>query len=277
MVQDERREEVRDAADAAAVERIVDLLYPETRAPGAAQAVNAFAQTLGSIFGNSFAQGPAASPLPRPRPPANARGRGNEERIREQARADVLRGFFDVRLVDIEVEEAQQLPIGDAGRGRDARCGGADMSEMLGGLMPKKKTRKRVTVAEARRIFAQEEAQKLVDMDAVGAKRCDARRERHHLHRRDRQGRGARRPRSVDVSREGVQRDILPIVEGSTVSTKHGAIKTDHVLFIAAGAFHMSKPSDLIPELQGRFPIRVSSTHFRSPISKRSSRSRATR
>jgi ATP-dependent HslUV protease ATP-binding subunit HslU len=135
---------------------------------------------------------------------------------------------------------------------------GADMSEMLGGLLPKKRVRKRVTVAEARRIFAQEEAAKLVDMDAV---------KREALRRAGENGiifideidkvAGREGARGPDVSREGVQRDILPIVEGSTVATKHGSLKTDHVLFIAAGAFHMSKPSDLIPELQGRFPIRV--------------------
>ncbi|MGC2130515.1 MAG: HslU--HslV peptidase ATPase subunit, partial [Candidatus Aquilonibacter sp.] len=137
--------------------------------------------------------------------------------------------------------------------------GGADLGEMLGGLIPKRKTRKRVTVSEARRIFAQEEAAKLIDMDAV---------KREALRRAGEDGiifideidkvagrEGARG--GPDVSREGVQRDILPIVEGSTVTTKHGTLKTDHVLFIAAGAFHISKPSDLIPELQGRFPIRV--------------------
>ena len=257
MVQDERREEVRDAADAAAVERIVDLLYPETRAPGAAQPVNAFAQTLGSIFGNSFAQGPAASPATAPAAtPANASAEETKN-VREQARADVLRGFFDVRLVDIEVEEAQQLPIGVLG-GDAMPGGGADMSEMLGGLMPKKKTRKRVTVAEARRIFVQEEAQKLVDMDAVRREALRRASENGIIFIDEIDKVAGREGRGPDVSREGVQRDILPIVEGSTVSTKHGAIKTDHVLFIAAGAFHMSKPSDLIPELQGRFPIRVS-------------------
>ena len=136
--------------------------------------------------------------------------------------------------------------------------GGADMGEMLGGLLPKKRSRKRVTVAEARRIFAQEEANKLVDMDAV---------KREALRRAGENGiifideidkvAGREGGRGPDVSREGVQRDILPIVEGSNVTTKYGPIKTDHILFIAAGAFHMSKPSDLIPELQGRFPIRV--------------------
>jgi len=254
MVQDERREEVREAADAAAVERIIDLLYPETRAPGMAAPVNAFAQTLGSIFGNTFSPQQAPPPQPpagNPPPPDDARS------IREQARADVLRGFYDVRLVDIEVDESQQLPIGMIA-GPDPSMGGADLSEMLGGLLPKKRVRKRTTVSEARRIFTQEEAAKLVDMDAV---------KREALRRAAENGiifideidkvAGREGSRGPDVSREGVQRDILPIVEGSTVNTKHGTLKTDHVLFIAAGAFHMSKPSDLIPELQGRFPIRV--------------------
>ncbi len=255
MVQDERRADVREAADAAAIERVIDLLYPDTRPPSAAQPMNAFAQSLGSIFGNTFQQPqpqPTASPAPTTAPE-------NAKTIREQARADVLRGFFDVRLVDIEVEEAPQLPIGMIG-GMDPSMGGggADMSEMLGNLMPKKKTKKRVTVVEARRIFAAEEAAKLVDMDAV--KREALRRAGENgiifIDEIDKVAASGNRG-GADVSREGVQRDILPIVEGSTVNTKHGALKTDHVLFIAAGAFHMSKPSDLIPELQGRFPIRV--------------------
>jgi ATP-dependent HslUV protease ATP-binding subunit HslU len=255
MVREERSAEVREPADAAAVERIVDLLHPETKAPGFAQPVNQFAQTLGSIFGNSFQQ-PQQPPQPAPAPTAPPE---ETRSVREQARADVLRGFYDVRLVDIEIEEASQLPIGMMG-GMDPSMGGGqggDMSEMLGGLLPKKRVKKRVTVAEARRTFAEEEAAKLVDMDAV---------KREALRRAGDQGIifideidkvAGREGRGPDVSREGVQRDILPIVEGSTVNTKYGAIKTDHVLFIAAGAFHMSKPSDLIPELQGRFPIRV--------------------
>jgi ATP-dependent HslUV protease ATP-binding subunit HslU len=129
---------------------------------------------------------------------------------------------------------------------------------MLGGILPKRRTKKRVTVAEARRIFEQEEAAKLIDIDAV---------KREALRRAGEDGiifideidkvAGSPQRGGPDVSREGVQRDILPIVEGSTVNTKHGTIKTDHILFIAAGAFHISKPSDLIPELQGRLPIRV--------------------
>ena len=147
------------------------------------------------------------------------------------------------------------MPIGVIGGGMDQS---GDLGEMLGGILPKRKTKKRVTVADALRIFEQEEAAKLIDMDAV---------KREALRRAAEDGiifideidkvAGSQQRGGPDVSREGVQRDILPIVEGSTVNTKHGPIKTDHVLFIAAGAFHMSKPSDLIPELQGRLPIRV--------------------
>jgi ATP-dependent HslUV protease ATP-binding subunit HslU len=247
IVQGERTADVREEADRMAVERAIDVLFPETRAQQNAPA-NPFAQ-LGSIFGGNFnAQQPP--PAPPPAPPSNAQS------IRDQARADIQRGFYDVRLVDIDVEEAQQLPIGVIG-GMENQ-GGGDMNEMLGGLLPKRRVKKRVTVAEARRIFAEEEAKKLIDMDAV--KREALRRAAEHgiifideIDKIASSGGG----RGPDVSREGVQRDILPIVEGCTVSTKHGPIATDHVLFIAAGAFHISKPSDLIPELQGRLPIRV--------------------
>jgi ATP-dependent HslUV protease ATP-binding subunit HslU len=252
MVRDERRADVVEAADRAAVERVVDLLHPETRPPAQAPA-NPFAATLGSIFGNNFGAAAAAQPPP---PTVHTAPPDEAARIRDAARSDVLRGFYDVRLVEIEVEEAPTMPIGMMGV--DPSQAGGDLGEMLGGLMPKKRAKKRVTVAEARRIFAAEEEGKLIDMDAV---------KREALRRAGENGiifideidkvAGSGGSRGPDVSREGVQRDILPIVEGSTVTTKHGQLKTDHILFIAAGAFHMSKPSDLIPELQGRFPIRV--------------------
>jgi len=248
MVTEERRAEVAELAEKAAVERLIDALNPET-APRQSSQGNPFAATLGSIFGNT---GPQPQPQPQPAPPSDA------ARIREQTRGEIERGFYDVRLIEIEVEETPSMPIGMIG-GMDPGGGGADLGEMLGGLLPKRKSKKRVTVAEARRIFAQEEAAKLIDQDAV---------KREALRRAGEDGiifideidKVAGREGSrggPDVSREGVQRDILPIVEGSTVNTKHGQVKTDHVLFIAAGAFHISKPSDLIPELQGRFPIRV--------------------
>ena len=250
MVTQERRAEVEDLAKHQAVERVIDLLHPETRAPGAARTSNNPLGALGSIFGNTFAgQASPATPPPSP-PPSDAAN------IREQTRADIERGFYDVRLVEIEVEESASIPIGVMGGQFDQ--GGGDLGEMLGGMLPKRRVSKRVTVAEARRIFEQEEANKLIDMDAV---------KREALRRASENGiifideidkvAGREGARGPDVSREGVQRDILPIVEGSTVNTKHGTLKTDHVLFIAAGAFHVNKPSDLIPELQGRFPIRV--------------------
>ncbi|MDP9111145.1 MAG: ATP-dependent protease ATPase subunit HslU, partial [Candidatus Eremiobacteraeota bacterium] len=250
MVTQERKAEVEDLAKHHAVERVIDLLHPETRSPGAARTPNNPLAALGSIFGNNLGA-PQAAPAPPPGPPPT-----DAANIREQARADIERGFYDVRLVEIEVEEAASMPIGMMGGQFDQ--GGGDLGEMLGGMLPKRRVNKRVTVAEARRIFEQEEAGKLIDMDAV---------KREALRRAAENGiifideidkvAGREGSRGPDVSREGVQRDILPIVEGSTVNTKHGALKTDHVLFIAAGAFHISKPSDLIPELQGRFPIRV--------------------
>ena len=250
MVTQERRAEVADLAEKHAVERLIDHLNPET-APRHPAGNNPFSGALGSIFGNQMQPPP-------PQPPAAPAG--EIQRIRDQTRNELERGFYDVRLIEIDVEETQSLPIGVIGGGMDQPgMGGADIGEMLGGLLPKKHNKKRVTVAEARRIFAQEEAQKLIDMDAV--KREALRRAGENgiifIDEIDKVAGGRDGSRGPDVSREGVQRDILPIVEGSTVNTKYGAIKTDHVLFIAAGAFHMSKPSDLIPELQGRFPIRV--------------------
>jgi ATP-dependent HslUV protease ATP-binding subunit HslU len=254
MVSDERRADVKDAADEAAVERIVDILHPETRPPQVQQP-NPFAASLGSIFGNTFAQQPqqaATQTVTRTIPDDEA------ARVRAAAKADVNRGFYDVRVIEIEIEESPQLPMGVLGGGEQGGMGGNDMSEMLGGLLPKKRVQKKVTVADARRIFAQQEAEKLIDGDAV--KREALRRAGDHgiifIDEIDKVA-GREGQRGPDVSREGVQRDILPIVEGSTVQTKHGPLSTDHVLFIAAGAFHVSKPSDLIPELQGRFPVRV--------------------
>lgn len=248
-VTEERRDEVRDLAARQAVERVIDSLHPETRPPSAPGQGNPLGAALGSIFGSGY------SAAQHPQPGPSAAVSPDAQRVRDQTRGEIERGFYDVRLIEIEVEETPSLPIGVIG-GVDQ---GGDIGEMLGGILPKRRTKKRVTVAEALRIFEQEEAAKLIDMDAV---------KREALRRAGEDGiifideidkvAGSQQQRGgPDVSREGVQRDILPIVEGSTVNTKHGPIKTDHILFIAAGAFHISKPSDLIPELQGRLPIRV--------------------
>ncbi|RMH31946.1 MAG: ATP-dependent protease ATPase subunit HslU [Nitrospirae bacterium] len=177
---------------------------------------------------------------------------------REKLRLKLREGKLDDRTVELEVKE-RGLPVGII-----SNIGGMEelehhLREMLGGLMPGKKKNLIMKVPEALRFLAQEEAQKLIDMEEV-TKEAIARTEEAGIVFLDEIDKIAVRERTMggpDVSREGVQRDLLPIVEGSTVNTKYGPVRTDHILFVAAGAFHVAKPSDLIPELQGRFPIRV--------------------
>ena len=166
-------------------------------------------------------------------------------------------GKLDKRTVELEVKD-RGFPVGII-----SNVGGMEdlennLREMLGGLLPGKKKNRVMKVPEALKYLGQEEAQKLVDMEEV-TREAISQVEQSGIVFLDEIDKIAGRERSMgpDVSREGVQRDLLPIVEGSTVTTKHGAVRTDHILFIAAGAFHVAKPSDLIPELQGRFPIRV--------------------
>lgn len=134
---------------------------------------------------------------------------------------------------------------------------GMNMQDAFGQFMPKKKKKRKLPVSEARKVLTQQEAQKLVDMEEAAQEAISLAEHAGIIFVDELDKVAAKQDNSANVSREGVQRDILPIVEGSTVVTKHGPVKTDHMLFIAAGAFHMAKPSDLIPELQGRFPIRV--------------------
>jgi len=183
------------------------------------------------------------------------------ERTRNLFREKIRNGELENRKIEINVKPAGNSNIGMIGAGVMDEVSMMNLQEMLSGMMPKKARKRKVTVAEARRILLEEEAAKLIDMDEV--KEEAIRRAENtgiiFIDEIDKIASGSSRKGGggPDVSREGVQRDLLPIVEGSTVNTKHGIIKTDHVLFIAAGAFHISKPSDLIPELQGRFPIRV--------------------
>lgn len=166
-------------------------------------------------------------------------------------------GLMDSREIEIEVEEA---PKGFTGMltGSTPDELSSNFQEMMENIMPKKKRKRRTTVGNARKIFSQEEGQKLLDMDTVTEKAVELAEKEGIVFIDEFDKIAGNNGRSgADVSREGVQRDILPIVEGATVSTKYGPVKTEHILFIAAGAFHVSKPSDLIPELQGRFPIRV--------------------
>lgn len=223
MVKTEHTEKVQEKAKVLAEERMLDLLLP-------------FPKTARSGL--------------------EEEEREKQRETRERLKIQLKEGKLDNRYVDIEVKE-KVIPFGVV-----SNVGLEDLEinlkEMLGNFLPEKSKRKKVKVPEALVIIQQEEANKLIDIDKVtreGIERVeqsgiifideiDKIASRGHAH-------------GPDVSREGVQRDLLPIVEGTTVTTKHGAVKTEHILFIAAGAFHMSKPSDLIPELQGRFPIRV--------------------
>ncbi|MDP3486320.1 MAG: ATP-dependent protease ATPase subunit HslU, partial [Bacillota bacterium] len=179
---------------------------------------------------------------------------GAELRKRFQER--LSRGELENHAIDIEVTDRPNPTDMFMGSGMEEL--GANVSDMLSQFMPKKTKKKRVTVAQARRSLAQEEAEKLLDNEDIASRGVELA-EQNGIIFIDEIDKVAMKSggQGPDVSREGVQRDILPIVEGSTVNTKYGPVRTDFVLFIAAGAFHMSKPSDLIPELQGRFPVRV--------------------
>lgn len=182
------------------------------------------------------------------------------ERTRTLFREKLKNGELEERKIDINIKPSGNSNIGMIGAGMMDEVSMMNLQEMIGGMMPKKAKKRKVTVGEARAILLEEEASKLIDMDEV--KELAIRKAEDagiiFIDEIDKIASGSRKGGGgPDVSREGVQRDLLPIVEGSTVNTKHGVIRTDHVLFIAAGAFHISKPSDLIPELQGRFPIRV--------------------
>jgi ATP-dependent HslUV protease ATP-binding subunit HslU len=182
----------------------------------------------------------------------------SRDATRDKLRSQLRAGKLDERMIELDVQ-AQAGPLLEVFSGQGMEEVGINLKDMLSNLMPGGRTRKRrVKVGEAKRLLHQEEAQKLVDVDEA-VSQAIRRVENSGIIFLDELDKIAGRERShgPDVSREGVQRDLLPIVEGSTVTTKYGMVRTDHILFIAAGAFHVSKPSDLIPELQGRFPIRV--------------------
>jgi len=225
MVREERLEEVRAKAGENAEERLLDVLLPPTR------------------------------PIAPDEDPTAARDQQNQtrERFREQLRA----GRLDQRVVEIDVRE-KSFPSFEIVTGSSVEEVDINLKDMLPGLFQGKTKKRRLKVPEALEYLRQEEEQKLIDMDSV-ARTAVERVEQAGIIFIDEIDKIAGREggHGPDVSREGVQRDILPIVEGTTVNTKYGMVRTDHILFIAAGAFHVAKPSDLIPELQGRFPIRV--------------------
>lgn len=245
MVKKEKMASVEPKARKLAEERIVDYLLPLPQ-KRSHQTVNPLEFLLGRAQQEVYSEEPEARA-------------GYEEirRRREILAAKIARLEMEEEMVEIEVEE-KPVSFFEVFSGSGVEEMGINLQDMLGNLVPKSKKKRRVTVAEARRILTYEESQKLIDMDEV-QREAIARAENSGIIFLDEIDKIAGREtgHGPDVSRGGVQRDILPIVEGSTVMTKYGPVKTDHILFIAAGAFHMTKPSDLIPELQGRFPIRV--------------------
>jgi ATP-dependent HslUV protease ATP-binding subunit HslU len=241
MVKSEKLESVKEQARKLANQRIVEILVPSKR--GNTQ----FNNPLGFLFPQNNARETSHY---------DKEEQGRLSMKRKEVEEKLLRGELEDRVIEIEIEE--QMPsMFDMFAGTGAEQMGMNMQEVLGQFMPKKRKKRRLPIREAREVLANEEGQKLIDMDQVIQDALE-RAEQSGIIFIDEIDKIAGKDRhGPDVSREGVQRDILPIVEGSTVMTKYGPVKTDHMLFIAAGAFHVAKPSDLIPELQGRFPIRV--------------------
>ncbi len=296
LVEAEKIALVQPAAQERAVARIVNLLQPE-RAPGArgkrgsADDVPDMARNLRDLYAQMFpniepngnavllnanasqeGKGETAT-ADKPERPASdgpaanaqseeeAKDAARRERIRDRLRVQVANGALDAQELEISIEESQPSPFMQVFSNQGSDDMGMDMQNALGGLMPRKQKKRKVTIGEAKKIFGDEEAQNLIDRDSLN-REAITRAEQSGIIFVDEidkiaSGRGPGGGSGPDVSREGVQRDILPIIEGSTINTKFGPVRTDHILFIAAGAFHVSKPSDLIPELQGRLPIRV--------------------
>ncbi len=228
MIREEKLDEVADRAEQTAEERVLDLLLPPSPPP-----------SPGTSEADASAQ------------------REQSQRTREKLRAQLREGKLDQRMVDIEVRE-RAMPAFEIISNQGVEEMDVNIKDMLSGMFGQQKKKRKMSVADAFEYLIQEEENKLLDMDQIT---------RVAVERAEQMGiifideidkvAGRESGHGPDVSREGVQRDILPIIEGTTVNTRYGMIRTDHILFIAAGAFHVSKPSDLIPELQGRLPIRV--------------------
>ncbi|NNK47909.1 MAG: ATP-dependent protease ATPase subunit HslU [Gemmatimonadetes bacterium] len=252
MVRSEKEGEFRDVAADRVEERLLDLLLPPLADGDSKEARQAAAAAESA---RTFVVGPTGPPhLEAVEEEESLEGR--RRRTREKLRGLLKAEKLEDREVEVEVSESAgpTVDVGAMGmEGMDFNIG-----EMLQDMLPKRTRRRMVTVAEARRILLSEETDKLIDMDEV-VDEAVARAEHMGIIFLDELDKvaGSRQDQGPDVSREGVQRDLLPIVEGSTVQTRYGMVGTEHILFIAAGAFHVSRPSDLIPELQGRFPIRV--------------------
>lgn len=240
LVKQEKMSRVKERAEELANERIVELLVPQ------AKSKSQYRNPFEMLFGNQQEVENTED---------SNEGQAISQR-RKQIAHQLALGEIEDWMLTVEVEEQQQS-IFDMFQGSGMEQMGLNMQDMLGNMMPKKKKKRKLTVQEARKVLTEEEAQKLIDMDEVGQEAVERAEQLGIIFIDEIDKIAGKNQQSADVSREGVQRDILPIVEGSTVVTKYGTVKTDHILFIAAGAFHIAKPSDLIPELQGRFPIRV--------------------
>ncbi len=248
MVREERRRAVRDRAERAAEERIVAALAPRPRRAAPTKA------PWEALFGGPSS--PSGGDVEEDDPPPDPVESSDALQRRRTLRAAVRARTMEDSVVEVEVKDEPSVPAFMGVGGQDSMQ--MNLGEMLSGLMPHRTKRRRMTVAAAREVLTEEEAEKLIDPESAQAEAVE-RAEQHGIVFIDELDKVAQSQRGygTDVSREGVQRDILPIVEGSTVVTKYGPVKTDHMLFVAAGAFHVAKPSDLMPELQGRFPIRV--------------------
>ena len=244
MIREEKLDEVAERADQTAEERVLDLLLP----PSSPAPVPSPSSSSSSSLTPDAPSAPGISPT-------EVLRREPADRTREKLRAQLREGKLDQRMVEVEVRERASFEI-ITNQGVEEMD--VNVKDMLSGLFGQQKKKRKMTVADAFEYLIQEEENKLIDMDQVT---------RAAVERAEQMGiifideidkvAGRESGHGPDVSREGVQRDILPIVEGTTVNTRYGMIRTDHILFIAAGAFHVTKPSDLIPELQGRLPIRV--------------------
>ena len=268
MVESEKIEEVRPIAQERAMERILDMMEPRLRRSGQAAVPKQWMDSIQSAMVHLFpgTGNPPPAPVemeeeaeqePAPTEEYTRDQLERKERIRDRLREQLNSGDLDDREITVEVEDTSMPHFQVFGQ-QGLEEMGMDVSGMLGNLLPKRSKQKQVTVGEAKKVLADEEARNMIDQDAM-AREAIERAEQSGIIFVDEMDKisGREKEGGPQVSREGVQRDILPIIEGTTVMTKYGPVVTNHILFIAAGAFHVSKPSDLIPELQGRLPIRV--------------------
>ncbi|MBO4359273.1 MAG: ATP-dependent protease ATPase subunit HslU [Eubacteriaceae bacterium] len=250
MVKQRELDNVKEKAKDIVDERLLDAILPASAA--APETKNAYEIFFGNRRPQQQPQQPAQQSIPDPQAQQEMRLSRAEMKRRLDA------GELEDMQIEIMVEDRQSVPIGVIGSDGGNSEMSMNLGGMLGSIFPQKKKKRKTTVAQAREIFTAEESQKLIDMDAINEEGLRSAEQDGiiFLDEIDKIA-GGYKGNGPDVSREGVQRDILPIVEGCTVTTKYGPVKTDFMLFIGAGAFHMSKVSDLIPELQGRFPIKV--------------------